>query len=271
MTTPVPHQLTPDAPRPELRARIGVLRPAPNTTLAADLSRLAAPGVELCYGTLSIGAGQMADDAEHAEVLAAARASIETAVTEVMSYAPTCLLMGLTIETFWGAVAGSAATTDYLRGLVGGRPVATGSAACLQALQQLGARRIGVITPYQPAADAEVRRYFVESGIDVVALESLAATSVTAIAAISAADIRAAIRLVAQPGVDAIVQCGANLSVLGLIEEIEAETGRPLLAMNAVTYWHALRLSGIADRLDGYGAVLRASVRGLACSPDAAS
>jgi maleate isomerase len=241
-----------------VRARFGVLRPAPNTTMAADLNRLSVPGVDLRYGALSMGTGQMANDVEHAAVLGAARASIEAAVAEVRPFDPTCLIMGLTIETFWGGVAGCASTTAYLRTLIDGRPVVTGPAACLAALQQIGARRIGVITPYQPAADTEVRRYFVEAGFDVVALVSLAASTVTDIAAINASDIHTAVRAVALPGVEAIIQCGTNLRVLDQIERIEAETGRPLLAMNAVTYWHALRISGIADRLDGFGAVLRA-------------
>ena len=32
--------------------------------------------------------------------------------------------------------------------------------------------------------------------------------------------------------------------------------GKPVIAVNTATYWHALRTRGIADRIDGYGRLL---------------
>jgi maleate isomerase len=236
--------------------RFGVLTPVTNVTLAADLARLEVPGVSICYGRLAVGSGRMANDAEHAELLAAARASLMAAIAEVVPFEPTCLIIGLSIESFWGGVSGSASATRRLQRMAGERPVVTGAAACVAALSRVGARRIGIVTPYQPAADAQVRRFFVEAGFEVASLVSLAVQDATAIAAVGEPEVRAAIHAAAKPGTDAIVQCGTNLSVLHLIEAIEAEIHQPLLAMNAVTYWHALRLSGIAARPVGFGQIL---------------
>lgn len=239
------------------RACLGVLVPETNVTLAADLARLAVPGVTIKYGTLRMGGGQMANDAQQQRILADARASIEDAVADLAPHNLTALVMGLSIETFQGGRSGSAAITARLRGLVGGRPVATGADACVRALTALGATRIGIVTPYQPAADADVRRFFEETGFEVAALEGLRVPHATQIAAVEPARIEASIRQVARPGVDAIVQCGTNLSILDLIEDLEADLGVPVLAMNATTFWHALRLCTIDDRLHGFGVLLR--------------
>jgi maleate isomerase len=57
--------------------------------------------------------------------------------------------------------------------------------------------------------------------------------------------------------VEAIVQVGTNLSMVRLADEAERWLAKPVLAINAVTLWHALRTNGIADRMHGFGSLLR--------------
>lgn len=57
--------------------------------------------------------------------------------------------------------------------------------------------------------------------------------------------------------VQAIVQVGTNLSYVGLAERLESELGKPVVAINAATLWHALRQHGIDDRVAGAGVMLR--------------
>ena len=59
------------------------------------------------------------------------------------------------------------------------------------------------------------------------------------------------------PDVDAIVQAGTNLSMVRLADEAERWLGKPVIAINAATFWHALRACGISDRFAGYGSLLR--------------
>ncbi len=56
---------------------------------------------------------------------------------------------------------------------------------------------------------------------------------------------------------DAIVQAGTNLSMVRLADEAERWLGKPVVAINAATLWHALRANGIRDRLAGFGSLLR--------------
>ena len=53
------------------------------------------------------------------------------------------------------------------------------------------------------------------------------------------------------------MQVGTNLSMVRLADEAERWLGKPVLAINAVTLWHALRARGIADQLRGFGSLLR--------------
>ena len=56
--------------------------------------------------------------------------------------------------------------------------------------------------------------------------------------------------------VDAIVQVGTNLSMVRLAAAAEMWLGKPVIAINTATYWHALRANGIEDRMEGFGRLL---------------
>jgi maleate isomerase len=49
------------------------------------------------------------------------------------------------------------------------------------------------------------------------------------------------------------VQFGANLPMAELAAEAERWLGKPVIAVNVATYWHALRSNGITDRARGRG------------------
>ena len=53
------------------------------------------------------------------------------------------------------------------------------------------------------------------------------------------------------------MQVGTNLSMVRLADEAERWLAKPVLAINAVTLWHALRSNGIPDRMRGFGSLLR--------------
>jgi maleate isomerase len=52
---------------------------------------------------------------------------------------------------------------------------------------------------------------------------------------------------------DAIIQVGTNLSMVKLAAEAELWLGKPVIAINTATYWHALRANGITDKIYGLG------------------
>jgi maleate isomerase len=135
--------------------------------------------------------------------------------------------------------------------------VATGAEACDRALKLYGARRIGVITPYQPVADANVHRFFTESGYEIDRIVGLRCPTAVAISRVEEDRLREAILELDKPDVDAIVQVGTNLSMVRLADEAERWLGKPVIAINAATWWMALRANGFEDKVYGAGGLLR--------------
>ena len=93
-------------------------------------------------------------------------------------------------------------------------------------------------------------------GFRVMRDMALECRSWTAIAEVTPAQCRDALRKLDGDDVDAIVQVGTNLSMVRLAAAAELWLGKPVVAINAATYWHALRANGIADRMEGFGRLL---------------
>jgi maleate isomerase len=238
------------------RAKFGVLVPSTNTIVEPDFHAMAPHGVNLATGRIAIDNPRMDDDASFEAIMEQIRASIGRAVRELMTAEPDYLIMGMSSETFWGGKQGN---DEFQRRVeeISGKRIATGANACERALGALGARRLGVVTPYQPVGDRQVRGFLEECGYDVVALEGLRCPTAVSIAHVDEDTLRRAIVAVNRADVDAIVQVGTNLSMLRLADEAERWLAKPVLAINAATFWYALRENGFSDRMPGFGRLLR--------------
>ena len=102
-------------------------------------------------------------------------------------------------------------------------------------------------------ADREVGRFFTEAGFDVAAITGLRCPTATDIARVGEERLRELVAELDGPEVDAIVQVGTNLSFVAQADRLEQELGKPVVAINAATLWHALREHGIADQVPGAG------------------
>ena len=113
------------------------------------------------------------------------------------------------------------------------------------------------MTPYMPVADQQVRRFFADCGFEVARLVGLKCASPVLIAHVGERELRDAILAVDGADVEAVIQVGANLAMARLAGMAEFWLGKPVLAINAATYWQALRRNGVADSIDGFGSLLR--------------
>lgn len=238
------------------RAVFGVIVPSTNTVVEHDYWKAAVPGIAYRAGSMYIPDPVMGDDADFQALLGQIRASIDTAVRDVLTAEPDRMVMGMSAETFWGGVEGNAAFEQRLRDRTG-LPVTTGASSCRAALRELGCRRIAVFSPYQPIADKEVGRFFTEAGFDVAAITGLRCPTAMDIARVEPNRLRTVIADLDDPDVEAIVQVGTNLSFVALADQLERELDKPVIAINTATLWYALREHGFDDRIDGAGQLLR--------------
>lgn len=238
------------------RAKFGVIAPSTNTVVEPEFHAMSVPGVTAHTSRIHIRDMDMADDDAMERLLEQIRVEMDGAVERVMTAEPDYMVMGMSAETFWGGLEGNRQFIKQIHDL-SGLQVATGAEACERALGLFGANKIGVVTPYQPIGDENVIKFFGEIGFEVTALKGLKCPSAVAIAHVTENELRDAILEVNTDDVDAIVQCGTNLSMVRLADEAERWLGKPVIAINAATWWMALRENGITDKVTGAGRLLR--------------
>ena len=225
------------------RALIGVMTPAMNTVVQPELELLRPEGVTNQMQRFRLGGDNLSDDLfDEAEKL--------------MDCNPLAIAVGLTTDAGPGGVEKLKNRCNELADRLG-IPVCNASIATQQALLAINARRIAVLTPFNAQIDQVVKANIEAGGFEVIAIKGSEAPSLPAICETPLQQIRQLAGELAASDCDAIAQVGTALPVVGLIEELERETGKTIIACNAAVYWQALRAAGVSDSLAGYGKLLR--------------
>ena len=134
--------------------------------------------------------------------------------------------------------------------------VTTPVGAAFAALRAVGAKRLGVLTPYGQEVNVLVERSIEEGGFTVEAFESFLEEDDDRAARIATASIReAAIELGRRPKIDAVFVACTSLRVAEIVTEVEAAIDKPLTSSNHAMAWHSLRLAGIEDALPQWGRI----------------
>ena len=238
------------------RRKFGVLGPSTNTIVQPDFDAMRPLGVTNHYSRIfTPNANAVSNESFRAgaEVIAS---NVLDAVRSVMTCSPDYLVMGMSAVTFFDGAKGADAFTRQVEETSGVR-ISIGSDSCTAAMQTYGGvRRIAILSPYWPSMNTEVARYFSDKGFEVVRDKCLQCRSWIQIAEQSTETLRQALRELDGDDVDAIVQVGTNLSMVRLAAAAELWLGKPIIAINTATYWHALRANGIKDRMEGFGRLL---------------
>ncbi|MBX2857987.1 MAG: Asp/Glu racemase [Cellvibrionaceae bacterium] len=239
------------------RAKFGVLGPATNTTVEPEFEAMRPAGVTNHYSRIYVeNANAISDESFMSGTMVISENTLD-AVRHVMPCAPDYLVMGMSAVTFYGGAEGCKAWKKNIEDCSGLR-ISVGSESVAAALAAYGGiKKIAFMSPYYPVANREVANFFSDYGYETLSDVCLKCPTWTAIAEVSNQTTRNAFYEINSDQVDAIIQVGTNLSAVNVAADMEVELGKPVIAINTATYWHALRAFGIPDRLEGAGRLLK--------------
>jgi maleate isomerase len=181
-----------------------------------------------------------------------------TAITpEVVAYA-------CTSGSFVGGIAGERAMCAAMTH-AGAVPALTTSGALLEALTELGARRVALVTPYTVSVTRALEAYVAEAGIVVTGCAFMGLTR--HIWKVPYRDVADMARRAARRAADALFISCTNLPTYDVIPQLEAELRIPVLSANQVTMWAALRRLG-TRAVGPYQALIDPAARGGPVLPD---
>ena len=220
--------------------KIGLLLPSTNTVAETEYWEMLPPGVTAHAGRMLVTQTEVGTDRDYLYLNDQMFTALEPTLANLLTCRPDHLALAMSAMSFVGGAAADPALRQRLADTAG-VPVTSGPSACLAAIRALGASRIGLLSPFQPAVEAETARWFTEHDIDVVTTYSFLAQTTFAIAAIGPDDVRAALVALDDERVEAFVQVGTNVRMSGLAAAAEWWLGRPVVHVNTAMVWDILR------------------------------
>lgn len=185
------------------------------------------------------------------QFLGGLRAAVDVAALAEPQY----MIMGMSLEHILGGIEAVRAPMVDIEEY-SGLSWATWHDAVHAALGKFGAKRIGILTPFDKKGNEFATQMFEDLGFEVVSSVGFSCANALHIAHVPDwAKEKAILELLAteEHALDAVVQCGTNMSLLDVTEKLEPVIGIPILGINAVTFWYALRENGFEGTLMGAG------------------
>jgi arylmalonate decarboxylase len=143
---------------------------------------------------------------------------------------------------------------------IAGCPAATTITAVVAALKALGVKRVALGTPYVSFINETEIEFLEKAGFEVVSMYGLelgeSQEERRGIGRVPPQSLHRFARHLDNGRAEAIFISCTNVAGVDEIAQVEAERGKPVITSNLATFWHALRLTGINDRIEGFGRLL---------------
>lgn len=222
-----------------MTTRVGLIIPSSNRMAEQEMVKVFAKGVHVHVTRLRMtGPNHLAFDQLLPRAEEATRALVDARCDVVAFHC--------TANSMEGGIEGE---KQILAALArAGAPHGTTTITAIRwALDAFGAKRIVLITPYSAETTEHEAQFLRASGYDVLAAKGFALAGSDAYCATPPQFWRDRTIEAERANADAYLISCANISVFGVIEELEAELARPVVTSNQAVIWDALRLIGWRD------------------------
>jgi maleate cis-trans isomerase len=147
--------------------------------------------------------------------------------------------------------------TNDMKEATGGVSTVVTAAAVVDALKSLNVTKISACSPYTDAINERLIEFYTHAGFDIL---KFAAVDQHRTGDIDDAPREVALELalsVDTPESEAIfISCTAFRGASEVIEELEQQTGKPVITSNQATFWWCLREMGITEAIPGGGTLM---------------
>lgn len=227
------------------RGRIGLITPAPGSSTEAEFNQYRPEGVAVLTTRIPLKG-----------------ISVE-ALTEMNSYVDEAasLLAGAEVDVIvFSCTAGSLlGGLGYDKKIIEGLQKRTGikvtttSTGLVEALTALEVRKVAVATPYSREVNEAEKLFLEGSGFQVPSIVGPMLSDPRLVPQIPPAEMYKLSRKADTDDADAMFISCTGLHVMGLVEILERDLGKPVVTSNQVTFWAALKRLGIHERIGGLG------------------
>lgn len=246
---------------PANTSRIGLIVPSSNTTMETELPELFRRQSEATghrYTFHSARAGMKTVNREELAAMvgkaADCAASVSDADVDVIAYACLVAVMAQGPNAHVGSegtIAKAAADNGHPA------EVTSSAGALVRTLQEIGARRIAMITPYVPALTQTVAEYIEGAGIEVVDSISLSVDNNLEVGRLDPQELPEIAQKLNREGVDAVILSACvQMPSLAAVQIAEDQLGVPVITAAVATTYEILKALGHTPAISDAGRLL---------------
>jgi maleate isomerase len=233
------------------RARIGyTCPPLIAEVFAYEFYKMAPPGVTLMLTTLALTVRSEQEVNQSFDMsMHAARKMAEAGASVVV-------LGGYPINLARGGGDLAIFQAEMSREI--GVPIVTSAIAQGKALKALGSRKVGTVHPYESEHDERHEKQMRKFGVEacgVVACD-MSMMDLGRVPTEKAPDLARRLKQ-ENPEIDTIHFASAHWATAHCLDQVERDLGVSVMSSQQAIFWDAIRTAGIADKIAGYGRLLR--------------
>ncbi|MBI4204499.1 MAG: aspartate/glutamate racemase family protein [Betaproteobacteria bacterium] len=229
--------------------RIGLLVPSSNTTVEPEFYRALPAHVTLHVARLHLTQITPESILGMVEDLEAQSRNLASADVDV-------IVLGATAPSFLKGLGYDREIAQRIERSTGKRATTT-STALIEAIGQLGLKRVVLGSAYDEKVNAIARAFLEANGVTVLDARGLGLVDNLVVGRLEDSSAYELTRRIDRPDADGIVLACTNWKTMGAIERLEQELGKPVISTTQVSVWAALRLLGEEEGIAGYGRLLR--------------
>jgi maleate isomerase len=232
------------------RARIGLIYMASSTVMEPEFYAMAPEGVTIHTARIPLPEASVRGlrnmmEGDRVEVAAG-----------LLGQAPLHVVtFGGTSATFLEGIGYDEQVIARMEGATNGIPASATSTAALRALRKLGVKKVSFVGPYIDEVTERGRRFFEQNGYEVTGAHGMGVRGDPDINAIPLERTYEFAKRSAEPEAEAVFISCTGLRTIGAIEPLEQDLGKPVVSAVQATFWDALRIAGVGDRVTGFGSL----------------
>lgn len=229
--------------------RLGYLAPATAETTLHELYSYLPGGIGVSIAGMRINRVSRAKVDEEAQTIAARALDLAAAGVDLIA-------IGGAPAIFW-AGAGSDELVSAEVAASAGVPAFCDPAALRLAFEFMGAKRLGIVSPFDDEINTPMQRYFSDSGFSVVRVIGDSFTTNAQLRRVSpVVPYRKAAALVKDAAVDAVLFYCASWATMPALLAFERDFGILGVSQMQAVSWMTLRHFGYGQAIQGMGALL---------------
>lgn len=239
------------------RARVGLIVVGPNLNPTPEITRMLPPYVQIRETRIHMEPVVNVDECSKLSARLPEPAGLltEGMISPVLGN-NSAIAFACTAGSLIGGPGWDKKEIEAMESNSKGIPCTTTATAAEEAMRFMNFEKIVIAGPYIDEVNERFREFYEHSGFQVLNIKGLQIEDLYEMGATKPSQAYQIAMDALVPDADGIFIVCTNFRCSDVIEEIENDSGKPVVTANQATAWHLLKLLDINDPVEGYGQLL---------------